>query len=155
VVFDEAHNIDNVCIEALSINLREATLAAASRNLSSLQAAIQRTKQVRSRHTCRHPAHQRLRTCALHTTTLSGCTLMPTLCCTHHSPLPCVSVVTFWKLLFHALFSHVRRWYLDACTCIPAREGIRRLAHACQRAFAGLHMHGRGHLQACTAVHDA
>lgn len=44
VVFDEAHNIDNVCIEALSVNLREATLTQAQRNLAALQAAIQRTK---------------------------------------------------------------------------------------------------------------
>ena len=29
VVFDEAHNIDNVCIEALSVNLRQQTLDAA------------------------------------------------------------------------------------------------------------------------------
>ena len=29
VVFDEAHNIDNVCIEALSVNLRSQTLDAA------------------------------------------------------------------------------------------------------------------------------
>lgn len=45
VVFDEAHNIDNVCIEALSVNLRDNTLAAAARNLTSLQTAIQRSKQ--------------------------------------------------------------------------------------------------------------
>lgn len=47
VVFDEAHNIDNVCIEALSINLREATLAAAARNLQQLSNEIQRVKLVR------------------------------------------------------------------------------------------------------------
>ena len=45
VVFDEAHNIDNVCIEALSVNLRDNTLASAARNLTSLQTAIQRSKQ--------------------------------------------------------------------------------------------------------------
>jgi hypothetical protein len=45
VVFDEAHNIDNVCIEALSVNLRDKTLSAAARNLTSLQTAIQRSKQ--------------------------------------------------------------------------------------------------------------
>ena len=33
VVFDEAHNIDNVCIEALSVNLRQQTLDNAGRNL--------------------------------------------------------------------------------------------------------------------------
>lgn len=36
VVFDEAHNIDNVCIEALSVNLRQQTLAAARRNIQKL-----------------------------------------------------------------------------------------------------------------------
>ena len=36
VVFDEAHNIDNVCIEALSVNLRQQTLDAAGRNITSL-----------------------------------------------------------------------------------------------------------------------
>lgn len=36
VVFDEAHNIDNVCIEALSVNLRKQTLEAARRNLGRL-----------------------------------------------------------------------------------------------------------------------
>lgn len=45
VVFDEAHNIDNVCIEALSVNLREQTLSNATRNLGALTAAIQRAKQ--------------------------------------------------------------------------------------------------------------
>ena len=44
-MFDEAHNIDNVCIEALSVNLRDGTLASAARNLTSLQTAIQRSKQ--------------------------------------------------------------------------------------------------------------
>ena len=37
VVFDEAHNIDNVCIEALSVNLRQQTLDAAGRNLNRLK----------------------------------------------------------------------------------------------------------------------
>ena len=37
VVFDEAHNIDNVCIEALSVNLRQQTLDVASRNLNRLK----------------------------------------------------------------------------------------------------------------------
>jgi len=46
VVFDEAHNIDNVCIEALSVNLRRQTLDAASRNLSQLNTAIQRVEAV-------------------------------------------------------------------------------------------------------------
>jgi DNA excision repair protein ERCC-2 len=38
VVFDEAHNIDNVCIEALSVNLRQQTLNAARRNITKLEA---------------------------------------------------------------------------------------------------------------------
>lgn len=45
VVFDEAHNIDNVCIEALSVNLRQQTLDAAGRNLASLRREIDRVKQ--------------------------------------------------------------------------------------------------------------
>lgn len=44
VVFDEAHNIDNVCIEALSINLRQATLEGAQRNITRLQSAVERAK---------------------------------------------------------------------------------------------------------------
>jgi DNA excision repair protein ERCC-2 len=36
VVFDEAHNIDNVCIEALSVNLRKHTLQAARNNIRKL-----------------------------------------------------------------------------------------------------------------------
>jgi Rad3-related DNA helicase len=37
VVFDEAHNIDNVCIEALSVSLRQQTLSAARGNISKLE----------------------------------------------------------------------------------------------------------------------
>jgi DNA excision repair protein ERCC-2 len=37
VVFDEAHNIDNVCIEALSVNLRQQTLRAARNNIGKLE----------------------------------------------------------------------------------------------------------------------
>ena len=44
VVFDEAHNIDNVCIEALSVNLRPQTMDNAGRNLTSLNRAIERAK---------------------------------------------------------------------------------------------------------------
>jgi hypothetical protein len=36
VVFDEAHNIDNVCIEALSVNLRKQTLQGARNNIRKL-----------------------------------------------------------------------------------------------------------------------
>ncbi|KAA0151838.1 hypothetical protein FNF29_04244 [Cafeteria roenbergensis] len=38
VVFDEAHNIDNVCIEALSVTLDRGTLEGAARNLGRLAA---------------------------------------------------------------------------------------------------------------------
>jgi len=46
VVFDEAHNIDNVCIEVMSINFREATLAACERNVGRLHAEIAKLKRV-------------------------------------------------------------------------------------------------------------
>jgi DNA excision repair protein ERCC-2 len=49
VVFDEAHNIDNVCIEALSVNLRSQTLEAAGRNITSLSGKIERAKQTDAR----------------------------------------------------------------------------------------------------------
>mmetsp|Transcript_34561 Transcript_34561/g.97475 ORF Transcript_34561/g.97475 Transcript_34561/m.97475 type:complete len:753 (+) Transcript_34561:3-2261(+) len=44
VAFDEAHNIDNVCIEALSVNLREQTLNTAARNIGRLNRAIEQAK---------------------------------------------------------------------------------------------------------------
>ncbi|KAG8469631.1 hypothetical protein KFE25_006086 [Diacronema lutheri] len=46
VVFDEAHNIDNVCIEVMSINFREATLQACERNVGRLYADVARLKRV-------------------------------------------------------------------------------------------------------------
>lgn len=49
VVFDEAHNIDNVCIEALSVNLRQQTLDAAGRNITVLSGKIERAKQTDAR----------------------------------------------------------------------------------------------------------
>ena len=42
VVFDEAHNIDNVCIEALSVNIRQQTVEGATRNLTRLGQAVDR-----------------------------------------------------------------------------------------------------------------
>jgi len=42
VVFDEAHNIDNVCIEALSVNIRQQTLDGAARNIAKLNTVIER-----------------------------------------------------------------------------------------------------------------
>lgn len=44
VVFDEAHNIDNVCIEALSVTLRQHTLDGAGRNIASLRREVDRVK---------------------------------------------------------------------------------------------------------------
>ncbi|KFM24481.1 DNA repair helicase UVH6 [Auxenochlorella protothecoides] len=44
VVFDEAHNIDNVCIEALSVELRQQGLDAAGRNVARLRSEIERVK---------------------------------------------------------------------------------------------------------------
>lgn len=45
VVFDEAHNIDNVCIEALSVDLDRRSLDRASRNLTSISTQVNRMKQ--------------------------------------------------------------------------------------------------------------
>lgn len=45
VVFDEAHNIDNVCIEALSININRQTLEASARNLVRLTEEIDNVKR--------------------------------------------------------------------------------------------------------------
>ncbi|KAK8916305.1 DNA repair helicase UVH6 [Platanthera zijinensis] len=44
VVFDEAHNIDNVCIEALSVSIRRKTLDGATRNLNKISQQIDRFK---------------------------------------------------------------------------------------------------------------
>lgn len=44
VVFDEAHNIDNVCIEALSVSIRKQTLEGAERNLRRISQEIDRFK---------------------------------------------------------------------------------------------------------------
>lgn len=40
VVFDEAHNIDNVCIEALSVSVRRQTIDGARRNISRMRQEI-------------------------------------------------------------------------------------------------------------------
>jgi DNA excision repair protein ERCC-2 len=45
VVFDEAHNIDNICIEVMSINFRLPTLEAASKNITRISSEIERMKQ--------------------------------------------------------------------------------------------------------------
>ncbi|KAK9146708.1 hypothetical protein Sjap_006611 [Stephania japonica] len=44
VVFDEAHNIDNVCIEALSVCVRQQTLDGATRNIHRISQEIDRLK---------------------------------------------------------------------------------------------------------------
>jgi DNA excision repair protein ERCC-2 len=45
VVFDEAHNIDNICIEVMSINFRLPTLEACSRNLTRVSAELDKMGQ--------------------------------------------------------------------------------------------------------------
>ncbi|KAI9910464.1 hypothetical protein PsorP6_011078 [Peronosclerospora sorghi] len=45
VVFDEAHNIDNVCIEGLSVELDRRALDRASRNLTALSTQVTKLKQ--------------------------------------------------------------------------------------------------------------
>merc|ERR1712176_1566989 len=45
VVFDEAHNIDDVCIEALSVRLNRAKLDQSSGNLTRLGNEIDRVKR--------------------------------------------------------------------------------------------------------------
>lgn len=46
VVFDEAHNIDNVCIEALSVSVRKQTLEGASRNIERMDREVKRCVRV-------------------------------------------------------------------------------------------------------------
>ncbi|KAH3901889.1 probable DNA repair helicase RAD3 [Saccharomycodes ludwigii] len=46
VIFDEAHNIDNVCIESLSLDLTNDVLKKASKGCNALSREIERTKQV-------------------------------------------------------------------------------------------------------------
>ncbi len=45
MVFDEAHNIDNVCIEALSVSLRQQTLDAAAANINKLNSVSGRERE--------------------------------------------------------------------------------------------------------------
>lgn len=49
VVFDEAHNIDNICIETMSVTLDRRLLEASSRNLNSLAGEIKRMKAADAR----------------------------------------------------------------------------------------------------------
>ena len=45
VVFDEAHNIDQVCIDGLSVTLTRKTLDSSSRSLESLSRRLQEKKE--------------------------------------------------------------------------------------------------------------
>ena len=45
MVFDEAHNIDNVCIEALSVRLNKRVLDAAVANVTRLIGAVDKVKE--------------------------------------------------------------------------------------------------------------
>ncbi|XP_048149308.1 LOW QUALITY PROTEIN: general transcription and DNA repair factor IIH helicase subunit XPD [Corvus hawaiiensis] len=49
VVFDEAHNIDNVCIEAMGVTITRRTLDRCQANVGALQSALQRVKESDSR----------------------------------------------------------------------------------------------------------
>ncbi len=42
VVFDEAHNIDNICVEAMSVSLDRQTLVMAAKNLRKLEICVKR-----------------------------------------------------------------------------------------------------------------
>jgi len=44
IVFDEAHNLDNICIEALSVEINAAGLEKAGRSLGRVQAEVARVK---------------------------------------------------------------------------------------------------------------
>ena len=46
VVFDEAHNIDDVCIEVFSIKINRAVLEGANKNLEMLKGRIENTKDI-------------------------------------------------------------------------------------------------------------
>ncbi|XP_030400477.1 general transcription and DNA repair factor IIH helicase subunit XPD isoform X2 [Gopherus evgoodei] len=45
VVFDEAHNIDNVCIDSMGVNITRRTLDRCQANVTTLQATIQKIKE--------------------------------------------------------------------------------------------------------------
>ncbi|AOA62429.1 DNA repair protein [Komagataella phaffii CBS 7435] len=49
VIFDEAHNIDNVCIESLSLDLTNDTLKKASRGVNSLSKKVDEIKRIDSK----------------------------------------------------------------------------------------------------------
>lgn len=58
VVFDEAHNIDTICIDALSVNIREETLRKSLGNINRLRSALQSVRQSDERRL--HTEYQRL-----------------------------------------------------------------------------------------------
>ncbi|XP_071656917.1 general transcription and DNA repair factor IIH helicase subunit XPD isoform X2 [Patagioenas fasciata] len=49
VVFDEAHNIDNVCIDSMGVTITRRTLDRCQANVGALQAAIQKVKDTDAR----------------------------------------------------------------------------------------------------------
>ncbi|KAK2510686.1 Ercc2, partial [Columba guinea] len=49
VVFDEAHNIDNVCIDSMGVTITRRTLDRCQANVNALQAAIQKVKDTDAR----------------------------------------------------------------------------------------------------------
>lgn len=49
VIFDEAHNIDNVCIESLSVDLTQESLKKAARGASALGRAVEEVKKTDSK----------------------------------------------------------------------------------------------------------
>ncbi|XP_042661525.1 general transcription and DNA repair factor IIH helicase subunit XPD isoform X2 [Tyto alba] len=49
VVFDEAHNIDNVCIDSMGVNITRRTLDRCQANVATLQATIQKIKDTDAR----------------------------------------------------------------------------------------------------------
>ncbi|XP_074427412.1 general transcription and DNA repair factor IIH helicase subunit XPD isoform X2 [Larus michahellis] len=49
VVFDEAHNIDNVCIDSMGVNITRRTLDRCQANVATLQATIQKIKETDAR----------------------------------------------------------------------------------------------------------
>jgi DNA excision repair protein ERCC-2 len=53
VVFDEAHNIDNVCIEAMSITMKQDTLDSCKGNVRSVRCPGPRASPAAARHALR------------------------------------------------------------------------------------------------------
>lgn len=47
-MFDEAHNIDSVCIEALSVNIKQDTIRKAEANLKNLAKIVRESKELKA-----------------------------------------------------------------------------------------------------------